>query len=57
MIVTLMNVPELVHVELFASGFEPDNTASVRCLLSAGFHPLDPVSDWEGIVYDTRRRT
>jgi hypothetical protein len=43
-------------VSLFAAGTEPENTASVRCLLSAGFQPLDPAGDWEGIVYDARRR-
>jgi RimJ/RimL family protein N-acetyltransferase len=43
--------PELAHVELFAAGVEPANAASVRCLLKAGFAPLDPEPDWEGIVY------
>ncbi len=40
----------------FAAGIEPENTASVRCLLSAGFHPIDPMPDWEGVVYYARRR-
>jgi len=57
MILALMRVPPLEHVSLFAAGIEPENTASVRCLLSAGFHPLDPVPDWEGIVYYARGRT
>jgi len=57
MILSLMRVPSLVHVSLFAAGIEPENTASAQCLLSAGFHPLDPVRDWEGIVYYARRRT
>jgi RimJ/RimL family protein N-acetyltransferase len=57
MILTLTTVSELAHVSLFTAGVEPDNTASVRCLLSAGFHALDPVSDWEGIVYYARKRT
>ena len=56
MILTLMELGVLEHVLLFAAGIEPENTASVRCLLSAGFQPLDPVSDWEGIVYYARRR-
>jgi RimJ/RimL family protein N-acetyltransferase len=47
--------PELAHVALFAAGVEPANTASVRCLLKAGFTPLDPTPDWEGIVYYARR--
>ena len=57
MILTLMRARELGHVLLLAAGIEPENTASVRCMISAGFHPLDPVSDWEGIVYYARRRT
>jgi RimJ/RimL family protein N-acetyltransferase len=56
MILSLLQVPELGHVSFFAAGIEPENTASVQCLLSAGFHPLDPVPDWEGIVYYARRR-
>jgi RimJ/RimL family protein N-acetyltransferase len=57
MIRTLTMLSELGHVSLFTAGVQPDNTASVRCLLSAGFHPLDPVSDWEGFVYYARWRT
>jgi RimJ/RimL family protein N-acetyltransferase len=57
MILALLSVSELAHVQLFAAGIEPENTASVRCLRAAGFDPLDPVSDWEGIVYYARRRT
>jgi len=56
MIQALMGEPELGHVSLFAAGIEPENTASVRCLLAAGLHPLDPVSDWEGFVYYAMRR-
>ena len=57
MVRTMMAIPALEHVSLFAAGIEPENTASVRCLLSAGFQPLDPISDFEGIVYYARRRT
>ncbi|MGD0395058.1 MAG: GNAT family N-acetyltransferase [Acidimicrobiales bacterium] len=57
MILSLMQVPPLAHVSLFAAGIEPENTASVLCLLSAGFRPLDPAPDWEGIVYYARSRT
>jgi RimJ/RimL family protein N-acetyltransferase len=59
MMLALLQVPALEHVALFAAGVEPDNTASVRCLLSAGFGPLDPEAgaDWEGYVYYARRRT
>jgi ribosomal protein S18 acetylase RimI-like enzyme len=56
MILTLMKSPALGDVQLFSAGVEPENTASVGCLRSAGFQPLDPVSDWEGIVYYARRR-
>jgi RimJ/RimL family protein N-acetyltransferase len=56
MILGLMAMDALEHVSLFAAGIEPANTASVRCLLSAGFQPLDPAADWEGIVYYARRR-
>ena len=34
-----------------AAGIEPDNTASVRCAERSGYRPLDPVPDFEGIVY------
>jgi RimJ/RimL family protein N-acetyltransferase len=57
MLLELIRMPGLGHVTLFAAGVEPENTASVRCLLSAGFHALDPASDWEGFVYYARRRT
>lgn len=56
MILAMMEVDALRHVSLFAAGIEPENTASVRCLLSAGFQPLDPVADWEGIVYYSKWR-
>ena len=56
MILTMMQAPELSQVELFAAGVEPENIASVRCLRSAGFKPLDPNPDWEGIVYYARKR-
>jgi RimJ/RimL family protein N-acetyltransferase len=49
--------PELAHIELFGAGIEPENLASVRCLADVGFSPLDPVADWEGIVYYVHRRT
>jgi RimJ/RimL family protein N-acetyltransferase len=52
----LLEDPALAHVVLFAAGTEPENTASVRCLLSAGFSPLDPKPDWEGFLYYARRR-
>jgi RimJ/RimL family protein N-acetyltransferase len=48
--------PELKHVDLFAAGVEPDNLASIGCLLKAGFGVLDPTPDWEGIIYYGLRR-
>lgn len=56
MINALMTMPELAHIALFAAGVEPANTASVGCLLKAGFRPLSPEPDWEGIIYYARRR-
>jgi RimJ/RimL family protein N-acetyltransferase len=49
--------PELAHIALFTAGVEPANAASVGCLLKAGFRPLDPEPDWEGILYYARFRT
>jgi RimJ/RimL family protein N-acetyltransferase len=57
MILAMMETDALKHVSLFAARVEPENTASVGCLVSAGFQPLDPVVDWEGIVYYAKRRT
>jgi len=57
MITAVTTMPELAHVELFAAGVEPGNTASVGCLRKAGFRPLSPEPDWEGIVYYALFRT
>jgi RimJ/RimL family protein N-acetyltransferase len=51
MVRALTELPELAHVGLFVAGIEPANAASVGCLLGAGFRPLDPEPDWEGIVH------
>jgi RimJ/RimL family protein N-acetyltransferase len=56
MITAMMALPELAHVELFTAGVEPANAASAGCLRKAGFRPLDPDPDWEGIVYYARFR-
>jgi RimJ/RimL family protein N-acetyltransferase len=56
MVFELLAVPDLAHIELFAAGIEPDNVASIRCAHVAGFTPLDPTPDWEGIVYYIKRR-
>lgn len=56
MISALPAMPDLTQVELFTAGVEPSNTASVGCLLKAGFRPLRAEPDWEGIVYYGLRR-
>jgi len=43
-------------VIVLGAGVEPDNEASARCLLAAGFEPPDPRLDWEGIVYYLYKR-
>ena len=50
-IAAVTTMPELAHVELFAAGVEPANTASVSCLRKAGFRPLSPEPDWEGTAH------
>jgi len=57
MIHSLIRMPELENVGLFGAGVEPQNKASIRCLRSAGFSPLDSFPDWEGIVYYVRQRS
>jgi RimJ/RimL family protein N-acetyltransferase len=54
MIMAAMEMPELADVELLTAGVEPANAGSVGCLVKAGFRPLDPEPDWEGIVYYAR---
>jgi len=55
MIMELMTQPELAQICLFAAGVEPDNLASISCLVSAGFEPLDAEPDWEGMAYYVKR--
>jgi len=57
MITAVTAMPELAHIALFAAGVEPANAASAGCLLKAGFRPLDPEPDWEGIIYYAWFRT
>lgn len=57
MIGAVLTAPELAHVGLFTAGVEPANVASARCLHKAGFRPLNPEPDWEGIVYYARLRS
>ena len=54
MVEAVMNLPELSGIRLFAVGVEPANAGSAGCLRKAGFHPLHPEPDWEGIVYYLR---
>lgn len=56
MIMALTAAPELAGTELLVAGIEPDNAGSAGCLRKAGFRPLDPEPDWEGIVYYAWRR-
>jgi hypothetical protein len=56
MVLKMMAAPALQHVSLCAAGTVPENTASVECLLSAAFRPLDLVVDWKGNLPDARRR-
>ena len=57
MLKALGDQPELGHVELIEAGIEPANLASVRTAAKAGFSPLDPNPDFEGIVYFVWRRS
>jgi RimJ/RimL family protein N-acetyltransferase len=56
MIMELMRQPELAQIRLFGAGVEPDNLASIGCLVAAGFEPLDAEPDWEGMVYYVKRK-
>ena len=51
MVAAVMAMPDLTGIELFVAGVEPANAGSVGCLRRAGFVPLDPEPDWEGVVY------
>jgi RimJ/RimL family protein N-acetyltransferase len=51
MITAVMAMPELAQIPLLTAGVEPANAASVGCLVKAGFQPLDPEPDFEGVVY------
>ena len=56
MVGAVLALPELEHVQLFVAGIEPANAGSAGCLRKAGFEPLDPEPDWEGIIYYARLR-
>jgi RimJ/RimL family protein N-acetyltransferase len=56
MVGAVLAMPELEHIQLFVAGVEPANAGSAGCLRRAGFEPLDPEPDWEGIVYYSRLR-
>jgi RimJ/RimL family protein N-acetyltransferase len=53
----LVRAPEVVAIELFAAGVEPNNVASVACLRRAGFVALEPKPDFEGMIYYVMRRS
>lgn len=52
----VVNAPEVEDVVVFGAGIEPDNVASVRCAVAAGFRPERAEPDWEGMVYHLLRR-
>ncbi len=54
MVTAVMAMPELAHIRLFTAGVEAANAGSVGCLLKAGFRPLNPEPDREGVVYYAR---
>jgi RimJ/RimL family protein N-acetyltransferase len=51
MIRALVARPELSEVRLFEAGVDPDNLASIRCLLGADFQPHNIEPDFEGMLY------
>jgi len=52
----VVQAPEVADVVVFGAGIEPDNVASVRCAVAAGFTADDDRPDREGIVSYTLRR-
>ncbi|MCA9348922.1 GNAT family N-acetyltransferase [Candidatus Saccharibacteria bacterium] len=50
MLRNLLDMPELANVVVFEAGVEPDNQASVKSLMKAGFEPEGEV-DFEGMQY------
>src|SRR5262249_13864623 len=51
MIRALTGHPDLLDVELFEAGVQPENTASRRCLEAAGFRVRLEQPDAEGMLY------
>jgi RimJ/RimL family protein N-acetyltransferase len=51
MIRALVGRRELSEVRMFEAGVEPENLASVRCLVAAGFRPHNNDPDFEGMLY------
>jgi len=56
MVAAVLAMPELGYIQLFAAGVEPANVGSADCLRKAGFQPLNPGPDWEGVVCYCRFR-
>jgi RimJ/RimL family protein N-acetyltransferase len=50
-LIGLLGAPETADVEQFVLGIDADNAASLRAAASAGFVPLSPDPDAEGMVY------
>lgn len=55
MIEALLARPELADLRIVGAGVEPDNTASIATLTSAGFAPQLESPDDEGMLYFIRR--
>jgi RimJ/RimL family protein N-acetyltransferase len=51
MIRALVARPELSEVRLFEAGVDPENVASIRCLVAADFQPHNIEPDFEGMLY------
>jgi RimJ/RimL family protein N-acetyltransferase len=56
MITELVNLPELAVVRIFEAGVEPENVASIRCLIAAGFTLESEDPDFENMLYLLFRR-
>jgi RimJ/RimL family protein N-acetyltransferase len=51
MIRALVARPELSEVRLFEAGVDPENVASIRCLVAADFQPHRNEPDFEEMLY------
>lgn len=56
MIRAMVSRSELSSVRLFEAGVVPENIASIRCLMAAGFQCGNSDPDFEGMLYFTLSR-